>query len=207
MEKEIRFTIEEVTIENREVGEGDLAIKQEIIQGHFAVYNKPYILSKRYGLIEFIEKGAFDGVDISDVVALYNHDDDQLLGRTINSTGTLELSFDEKGGFFKVPKNDTQPSRDCYTNIQLKNIRGCSFAFTVEDENYEYDVPQADGSTATIRRIKKIKKLYDVGPVLNPAYLDTDVEACSKRAVEQRSKDNPPILSPDESYYLALKFR
>ena len=202
--KERRTTLEPITIELRDDAT-DASVKNEIIQGYFAVYDKFYEMWDGYK--ERIAKGAFDGCDFSDVVALFNHEDEQLLGRTYNNEGTLELSFDENGGYFKVPKNDTTPSKDCYINIQLKNIRGCSFAFTVKEQNVEYDVPQADGSEVTIRTITKIGKLYDVGPVVNPAYQDTEVEACKRSITAGKPA---PVIVPQitrETQLLNLRTR
>lgn len=180
-----RFMVTDVTIEKREAeiegGEGT-----EVIKGRFCVYNSPYKLGNN--VYEIIMPGALEGADISDVVCLYNHEDEMLLGRTYNGDGTLKLAFDNEGGLFSCDKANTTAFNDTYENIRLKNIRGCSFAFTIESETVETDVLQADGSYATIYRINKIKKLYDVGPVNNPAYIETDVEALMRSRVQPEKK-------------------
>lgn len=178
-----RNVIEDVTIETRAEVEGT----REVIKGYFSVYNSSYPMMWR-GYIERIAPGAFDGCDMSDVVCLYNHEDEFLIGRTYNGEGTLKISFDERGGYFEVDKPNTTTGNDVYENIRLKNIRGCSFAFTVAEDETEYDVPQADGSVATIVTIKRVKKLYDVGPVNNPAYKETEVEAAMRSADSKRPK-------------------
>lgn len=186
-----------VTIQTREVSaEGQPA--QEFIRGYFSVYNTNYVMWDGY--IERIAPGAFDGADISDVLCLFNHDDDGILGRLTNGTGTLMIGFDDKGGYFEVAKNNTTLSQDVYENIKLGNIQGCSFAFTIAEESIERDVPQPDGSMATVYTITKIKKLYDVGPVTNPAYTETEVEA-SKRNLQSRLPAAPqPVITRDNQF-------
>lgn len=186
-----------VTIQSREVSaEGQPA--QEFIRGYFSVYNTNYVMWDGY--IERIAPGAFDGADIIDVLCLFNHDDDGILGRLTNGTGTLMIGFDDKGGYFEVAKNNTTLSQDVYENIKLGNIQGCSFAFTISEESIERDVPQPDGNMATVYTITKIKKLYDVGPVTNPAYTETEVEA-SKRNLQSRLPAAPqPVITRDNQF-------
>lgn len=173
-----RNIIQPVTIVQREVSaEGQPA--QEFIRGYFSIYNSDYKMWE--GCIERIAPGAFDAADMSDVLCLFNHEDEYILGRLTNGAGTLMIGFDDKGGYFEVAKNNTTLSSDVYENIKLGNIQGCSFAFTIAEEAYEIDVPQPDGSKATVYTITKIKKLYDVGPVTNPAYTETEVEASKRK--------------------------
>lgn len=195
MENKIRRNVElPVEVVTREIGEGEGMEKREVIKGYFSVFNSDY---KMWGgeYIERIMPGAFDGADMSDVVCLYNHDDDMLLGRSVNGEGTLKIGFDERGGYFEVEKPNTSTGNDVYENIRLKNIRGCSFAFTVAEQSVEYDVAQPDGSMATVININKVKRLYDVGPVLNPAYVETEVEASMRSMVES---GRPKVMSLDE---------
>jgi HK97 family phage prohead protease len=194
MENKIRRNIElPVEVVTREIGEGEGMEKREVIKGYFSVFNSDFKMWDGY--IERIMPGAFNEADMSDVVCLYNHDDDMLLGRYVNGEGTLSIGFDEKGGYFEVEKPNTSTGNDVYENIRLKNIRGCSFAFTVAEQSVEYDVLQSDGTTATIISINKVKRLYDVGPVLNPAYVETEVEASMRSSIEN---GRPKILTLED---------
>ncbi len=198
MENKIRRnTVSPLEVITREIGEGEGMEKREVIRGYFSVFNSDFEMWSGY--IERIMPGAFDEADMSDVVCLYNHEDEMLLGRSVNGEGTLKIGFAEKGGYFEVEKPNTTVGNDVYENIRLKNIRGCSFAFTVADQNVEYDVPQADGSMATIISINKVKRLYDVGPVLNPAYVETEVEASMRSKIEQ---GKPTAYTLDEQITL-----
>jgi HK97 family phage prohead protease len=194
MENKIRRNIElPVEVVTREIGEGEGMEKREVIRGYFSVFNSDFKMWDGY--IERIMPGAFNEADMSDVVCLYNHDDDMLLGRSVNGEGTLKIGFDEKGGYFEVEKPNTSTGNDVYENIRLKNIRGCSFAFTVAEQSVDYDVAQPDGSMATVININKVKRLYDVGPVLNPAYVETEVEASMRSSIEN---GRPKILTLED---------
>ncbi len=185
METIRRNILQPVELLKREEGEEGMKETKEYIRGYFSVYNKDYPMWDGY--IERIAPGAFDNTDISDVVCLFNHDDDMLLGRMTNGKGTLSIGYDERGGYFEVEKNETTASKDVYENIRLGNVQGCSFAFTVASEEIERN---ADGST--IVTITGVKKLYDVGPVVNPAYKDTEVEA-AQRSMEKRMPKVAPV--------------
>jgi uncharacterized protein len=180
--KELRYTVSEV--EHR----ADVESGKNYITGRAVVYDSPYPMYK--GFVEYIAKGAMDGADLSDVICSFNHEDELLLGRSVNGMGTLVLRTDEKGLLFEVEANETTASRDCLVNVQLKNIRGCSFEFSTGEETWDYDVMQADGSTATVRTINKINKLYAVNPVVYPAYRETEIE--SMKRSEEKHKPVPP---------------
>lgn len=191
----IRRNIQQpVTLEKR-AGESDKK-GSEVIKGYFSVYNRYYRMWDGY--VERIAPGAFDECDMSDIVCLFNHDDDQLLGRSTNGAGTLSIGFDERGGYFEVEKNDTTSSKDVYENIRLGNIQGCSFAFTIAEETIDRS------ENETIVTITKVKRLYDVGPVVNPAYKDTEVEA-AQRSVEKRFPIEPKKEFNATKYLLKFK--
>jgi HK97 family phage prohead protease len=185
MEMIRRNMLSPVSLIKREEGEGEEKETKEYIRGYFAVYNSDYPMWEGY--TERIAPTAFNQTDMSDVVCLFNHDDDMLLGRLTNGKGTLSIGYDERGGYFEVEKNETTASKDVYENIRLGNVQGCSFAFTVSSEEIER---KEDGSTTVT--ITGVKKLYDVGPVVNPAYKDTEVEA-AQRSMEKRMPKPEPI--------------
>jgi HK97 family phage prohead protease len=166
----------ELTIETRSNG-------TQVITGYAAVYNQ-FSLPLREGgaaFREIIRPGAFDKVlrrarGKQDVVALLNHDSNLILGRT--SSGTLELSSDEKGLRYTVTPPDTQVGRDTLELVRRRDLRGSSFAFAVDESkgaNWSSDEQGA------IREIREVSLLADVSVVLTPAYPASSV------AVAQRS--------------------
>lgn len=189
-----------MTIERRNINRAANVVTEEgrTIKGYSAVFGDTYKMWDNFS--ETIDPNAFDGCDMTDVVALFNHENENLLARTKDGTGTLTLKVDDKGLYFEFEAPNTTIGNDVLENIKLQNIRGCSFAFTVSEQKFE---DFEDGSS--LRTIQKIEKLYDVGPVVNPAYGATEIEAC-KRSIESRKKpiETPP---PTPDYYLAQKFK
>lgn len=168
------------------------------IKGYAAIFDSKYVMWEGYE--ETIARGAFDGADFSDVVALFNHESENLLARSKDGTGTLTLKVDDKGLYFEFEAPNTTIGNDVLENVKLGNIRGCSFAFTVSEQKVE----DFEDKTC-LRTILKIGKLYDVGPVVNPAYEETEIEACKKRNKEFLTKEEPKQVS--ETYHLAQRFK
>jgi HK97 family phage prohead protease len=146
------------------------------IVGYAAVYNR--LSLDLGGFKEEILPGAFDKIlgrqrGRQDVVALFNHDSNIVLGRT--SSGTLELSSDEKG--LKYVVTPPVSRADVLELIQRRDVRGSSFAFTV-DKNGESFRTGEDGKA--VRQIREVSGLYDVGPVLVPAYPQTSASVAMR---------------------------
>lgn len=127
---------------------------------------------------ERIARGAFDGVMEDDVRLLINHAGVPL-ARTTN--GTLDLEVDDNGLRYTARLADTTEGRDLYKLIKRGDISQSSFAFTIEDE--EWDRKQ------NLRTIKRMGSLLDVSPVTYPAYPTTTVAARMKAQQEERSID------------------
>jgi len=154
------------------------------ISGHAAVFNQEYVLwdSPGYRVVETVKPGTFKRAlrEKQDVVCAFNHSPDHILGRS--SAGTLSMSEDDTGLAFTNTPPDTQLGRDLVTLIKRKDLRGCSFAFTVTKDTVTEET--VDGQTIRTRQIEDVD-LYDVGPVTYPAYTGTDVSA---RAKEMRAQ-------------------
>jgi hypothetical protein len=139
-----------------------------VIEGYAVVFDSPTVLYKRDGVEykEQISKSAFEKCDMSDCCLKYNHGG-MLLARCRG--GSLKLTVDDKGLYFRAELFDTTVARDVYNLIQNGGLDKCSFAFSVSDDEY-------DKKTHT-RTILGIDKLYDVAVVDIPAYQDTSVNA------------------------------
>jgi HK97 family phage prohead protease len=124
------------------------------------------------GFREQLAPGAFDKVLADDVRCLFNHDPNQILGRTLS--GTCRIGVDGTGLFYDVDLPDTQTARELSAAVARGDISGSSFAFMVERGGDEWD-EQDDGSI--IRTIRTLRKLVDVSPVTFPAYPDASVAA------------------------------
>jgi HK97 family phage prohead protease len=145
--------------------------------------------------IEKVATGAFDQADMSDVVALFNHEEEELLSRTTGKQDDLVLAVTQAGLEYKF-KAKNECSGEVAQNISLGFIKGSSFAFTCTGEEWEYEVTQMDGQKKDVRTITKIGKLYDVSPVTWPAYQQTTVAL--------RSRD---IQKPKQPSLLELRLK
>ena len=133
------------------------------IEGYAVVFNQP----ETYGYTEVIDSHALDNADMSDVVLRYNHNDSfMVLARTRNKS--LGLEVDEKGLMIDAKlQDDITDHKNIFNAIKSGLIDKQSFAFTVEEDNYDYDTDT--------RTITKIGKLFDVSVVDQPFYNGTDV--------------------------------
>ena len=154
----------------------------QVLTGYAAVYNR-FSLPLREGGSQFREiilPGAFDKIlnrqrGKSDVVALLNHDSNLILGRT--SSGTLELSSDEKGLRYTVTPPDTQVGRDTLELVRRRDLRGSSFAFAVDVGKGERWTSDEQGA---VREIREVSMLADVSVVLTPAYPASSVTVAQR---------------------------
>jgi HK97 family phage prohead protease len=145
--------------------------KKRVITGYAAVFNKPTQIGSRFQ--EVIRPGAFDRMlkEKQDVRALFNHDDNQVLGRS--KSGTLRLSVDSKGLKYEIDPPDTSVGRDTVTVIRSRRrIDGSSFTFIARGQ--KWNETTKDGVTTYLREITDCD-VMDVSPVTYPAYESTSV--------------------------------
>ena len=124
---EIRqFDCEELRTEQTENGE-------TIVRGYAAVFNE--LSEDLGGFREKIHRDAFNNVLTDDVVALLNHDNSVVFGRT--SSGTLKLSTDERGLVSEIRMPNTQAAKDTVELMKRGDISKMSFGFYVDKDKYQ----------------------------------------------------------------------
>lgn len=131
--------------------------------GHASVFGQLAAIGGGY---EQMAPTAFDAAledPETDVRALYNHNQDMVLGR--QSAKTLALSTDRHGLRFDVDLPDTSYARDLRELISRGDVTGASFGFIPGEDSYER---APDGKQ--IRTHTSVAKLIDVSPVVFPAY-------------------------------------
>jgi HK97 family phage prohead protease len=179
-------------MENRESRSITAPMKEEEGKavGYAALFNSVTDIG---GFFERIEPGAFDQSDMTDVRALFNHDPNMLLART--ASGTLKLSIDEKGLRYEFDIPDTNAGRDLRELLRRGDINQSSFGFTIDQEDWE----ERTGMKPT-RKIKKVKRLFDVSPVTFPAYQETSVALRSLEAWKGMAEEpkNTPLRDAAE---------
>lgn len=143
--------------------------------------------SKKLGnYYEIIDSRALDGVDLTDVKALVDHDYSKVLGRTLSNT--LSLEIDNVGLKFEIELADTTYANDLYKSIERGDINECSFGFRIDETDRNSTTVERVDSDTYLRTVKKIKELREISIVSLPAYTDTSVNAEIKRDLEQAVK-------------------
>lgn len=157
------------------------------VAGYAAVFGQETDIAQEF--VEIIEPGAFTrSLANDDVLALYQHNHSQILGRT--SSGTLRLRQDHKGLAVEIDLPNTSNGRDVRELITRGDISGMSFGFWVPDTVSE----KWDFSVDPPRRHILNVELFEVSIVANPAYAGTSIALRSRdfaRAVTETRSTLP----------------
>lgn len=165
------FTLDEIKIETRADG-------KRLIRGHAAVFNQ--LSEDLGGFREQIAPGAFaEAIKTDDVRALFNHNADLILGR--NLAGTLKLTEDARGLAIELDPPDTQAGRDLLVSMERGDVTQMSFGFSVRPNGQNWGKDDAGQVVRTITRVR----LFDVSPVVFPAYPQTDVAVRELRSWQE----------------------
>lgn len=142
------------------------------VKGYASTFD-PYEIYEYEGIkyFERVDRDAFAGADMSDVIFLYNHKG-MVYARMKNQT--LICTVDDHGLYIEADLSKTTQSREIYEAIKTGLVDQMSFAFTVNADAY-------DRKTHT-RTIQRFKKIYDVSAVSIPANPGTDISAVSARS-------------------------
>ena len=177
------------------------------IKGHAAIFNS--LSHDLGGFKEKISPGSFQRSirERHDVVALFNHSMDKVLGRV--RAGTLDLSEDTTGLAFRVRLGNASYARDVLDSVERGDLDRCSFGFRVPKNGDSWDY---SGGTKT-RTLSDVN-LIDVSVVTMPAYEATSVSARSMIGDYERvgtypraSIVAPSSLSVDELERLRLRLQ
>jgi HK97 family phage prohead protease len=155
-----------------------------IVRGYAAVFEQLSV--NLGGFREKIARGAFENVLTDDVVALFNHDMNHVLARTISNT--LKLEVDDKGLIYEFEAPNTTSGNDLIAMLERGDVQHSSFSFSIEADNWENDEELGE-----IRTVLKAKRLYDVSPVVMPAYKQTDVSIAKRSYEEWKSSQKPAV--------------
>lgn len=135
--------------------------------GYAAVFGQRTLIWDYY---EEIAPGAFRRAlaEGQDVVALWNHDTNYVLGR--RSAGTLHLEEDAHGLRVEIIPPNTQWARDLVESIRRGDVKQMSFSFRVPEGGEEWYTEAG----RLVRRLVDVD-LFDVSPVTFPAYPQTEI--------------------------------
>jgi HK97 family phage prohead protease len=133
------------------------------VEGYASVFEKRS--GNLGGFVEKVKPTAFNKtVREADVRALWNHDPQYVLGRS--GAGTLELSIDQSGLYYRSLLPNTSYAKDLAELLERRDVRESSFTFFKVQDDWDLTVegyPQ--------RSLIEVG-LIDVAPVTFPAYED-----------------------------------
>lgn len=174
-----------------------LSVEDAKLQGYAVLYNTSSV--DLGGWRERFAPGAFtDSLrDYPDIFALWQHNTDQVLGRT--AAGTLTINEDQNGIAFTIEPPDTQAGRDAVALIKRGDVSQMSFAFSVNENGSKWE--KIDG--VWVRTVLSAR-LYEVSPVTWPAYPQTSVTAHSLTIT---LPDDHPLSLDSRARLEALRLR
>lgn len=136
------------------------------------------------GYVERVGKSAFDrALREDDVRACFNHNANMIMGRL--SAGTLRLSVDDVGLRYEIDPPDTDNGRSIVEAVKRGDVSDSSFMFTTLNSSTD-----KLGDGRMIETLNDVR-LYEVGPVVFPAYEGTTSEVRS----EAKARHNEHMAS------------
>lgn len=192
----------DLTVELRANGDSE----SPTITGYAVVFDS---LSENLGgFRERVKRGAFSQSleDNDEVHALFNHDDDRILGR--RGSGTLRLWEDDHGLRIEIDPPNTTDGNDVVELLRRGDLVSMSFGFFDVSDSWAMEGGE------DIRTIQSAR-LFDVSVVTNPAYKATSVGIRCEQALRsledfkgsQNVIDNTNFDSVGEVVDLRLKLR
>ena len=155
-------------LENRNLS-AEFEVRQEedkptVIEGYAARFDEETVIGGAF--VEKVARNAFDDSDMSNTVALFNHDMNMPLARAGQG---LELTVDENGLKYRFELGNQSYAKDLAENIRMGNVSTSSFGFTVTEDTWE------KRGADNVRTIEKVGILFDVSPTTQGAYPTTEV--------------------------------
>jgi hypothetical protein len=150
-----------------------------IIEGYAFKYDVWSLLIMGW-FYEKIARGFLDDIRLNeaDILALFNHNYDKVLARTISRT--LTLTNDETGLLYRFEAPNNTTGNDLLESVRRGDIQHSSFSFICKEDKWEYYDEGHDKRT-----LIKAEEILDVSPVTKPAYLDTTVAQRSYEAFKE----------------------
>jgi uncharacterized protein len=182
-----------------------------MITGYAAVFYRKDDPGTQFGLwagcVERVAPTAFNNViaEAQDVRALFDHREDQILGRT--KSGTCRLSVDAVGLRYEIDPLMVGDKIDDETaaliaRIERGDIDGSSFAFRVRSNGATWTTEKYGdaGVEIEVRTLTDVD-VFDVGPTAFPAYKSTTAGLRSDNAealkAERTAMKTKPVTPRD----------
>ncbi len=175
--KEIRCIASDVEIRSYE---GDKENTGNRMTGYAVKFNDITTIGNQFQ--ERVMPTAFNGVDMANTLALWNHNYDEPVGRAGKN---LHLSVDDEGLRFDIDLPNTTKGNDIAELVRTGIVGGCSFGFTIADQDIDF---QRDGMP--LNTINQVGSLYEITFTAIPAYPTTEV---TMRSIEAAMEAEAPV--------------
>lgn len=170
---------------------GGLAVSEggSILEGYGAVFNEPVEFGDLWQ--EILVPGCFDeSLASNDVVSMWNHSSQFLLGR--QSSGTLKLAVDDYGLKMSLDLPlGTYIGDYVKTMTDRGDVYGASIMFWVEEGDDEWIL-----DAKPYKRLIKKVNLIESGPVYEPA---NPLAKVAMRRMKDLLERRPPAVAPVEA--------
>jgi HK97 family phage prohead protease len=178
-------------------------VSQRYITGYAVVFEQDSRPLYDY-FVEQIARGAFDNCDMSDVVMVVDHSRDvrDVLARSKNGSGSLEINIDERGVKFRFAVPNTTVGNDIAELVERGDISECSFCFIAKRDEWEFDKKYGD-KTYDCRRVLEVERLIDLAIVVRGAYPQTSVENEERALAEEICQRMTP--APKQMHTMGLR--
>lgn len=187
------------------------------LSGYGAVFYRETEPGSEYWLWDdFVERlmpGCFDrALKEDDVRSFFNHDPNTILGRrAFSSSDSLQLSIDETGLRYEVPYDSGDPDHVAvFSKVRSGKVTGSSFMFVPTAETYRSETDAVSKKRIDIVEVTEVR-LYEVGPVVFPAYDATTSEVRRRMAdhltVRERQLRDERAAAGDDTRLKALRHR
>ena len=174
------------------------------------------------GYIETIEREALTDeiIQNSDIFAFINHDERLgVLARSRFGKGKLSLTIDDVGLHYSFKLGKSPVCEQLRQYLEDEIITKSSFAFTVAEGGYEWidnqdGTPFIDENGLQRLKIKQFNLLYDISPVFEPAYNDTECKLHTSNSIdeniiiqmnERKLKHNIHIKNKLDEYFTNIR--
>lgn len=179
-------------LERRKLNHADIKVREvgtaRTVEGYAARFNEESLWLPQDRCYEVIAPGAFSrSLQDNNIRALFNHVDSFVLGTT--RSGTLRLEEDDQGLHFECELPDTSYARDLSECLRRGDIDGCSFGFTVDDQEFS---KREDGMPLHI--LRSVNLIECSLGVVFPAYESTSISMRSLRKWQQEQDDKKKWL-------------
>lgn len=125
---------------------------------------------------EIIDPRALDSADTSNIISCFNHDMNYILGSLQNRT--LSIDVTEGSLDYDIVAPDTNIVKEMVLSPIIRgDVKGSSFMFDVASKGDEWE---EESPGIYLRYVRKIEKVYELGPVSMPAYLQTSTDTVKR---------------------------